>query len=43
MQVRVLSLSRLIRVKESLARPKDQSMLVVLRATLDERRLQGKE
>jgi len=42
-QVRVLSLPRLIRVKESLARPKDQNMLAVLRATLDERRLQGKQ
>ncbi len=35
-QVRVLSLERLIRVKERLARPKDQAMLVLLRATLDE-------
>ncbi len=35
---RVLSLERLIRVKERLGRPKDQAMLLVLRATLDERR-----
>jgi predicted nucleotidyltransferase len=36
-RVRVLSLPRLIRVKERLTRPKDQNMLVLLRATLDER------
>ncbi len=36
--VQVLSLERLIRVKEQLRRPKDQLMLVILRATLDERR-----
>jgi aminoglycoside-2''-adenylyltransferase len=36
--VHVLSLERLIRVKEKLARPKDQLMLLILRATLDERR-----
>lgn len=35
-RVRVLSLPRLIRVKEQLGRPKDQSMLAVLRATLQE-------
>jgi hypothetical protein len=35
--VHVLSLERLIRVKEKLARPKDQLMLLILRATLDER------
>ncbi len=33
---RVLSLSRLIVVKEQLSRAKDQAMLVLLRATLDE-------
>lgn len=33
---RVLSLARLIVVKEQLNRPKDQAMLVLLRATLDE-------
>ncbi len=33
---RVLSLARLIRVKEQLNRQKDQVMLVLLRATLDE-------
>ena len=33
---RVLSLPRLIVVKEQLNRPKDQAMLVLLRATLDE-------
>jgi hypothetical protein len=36
--VHVLSLERLLRVKEKLARPKDQLMLLSLRATLDERR-----
>jgi predicted nucleotidyltransferase len=35
---RVLSLARLIVVKEQLMRPKDQAMLVLLRATLDESR-----
>jgi hypothetical protein len=35
-RVRVLSLPRLIRVKEQLGRPKDQAMLLILRATLDE-------
>ena len=33
---KVLSLARLIVVKEQLNRPKDQAMLVLLRATLDE-------
>jgi len=33
---KVLSLARLIVVKEQLHRPKDQAMLVLLRATLDE-------
>jgi predicted nucleotidyltransferase len=33
---RVLSLARLIVVKEQLNRTKDQAMLVLLRATLDE-------
>ena len=33
---RVLSLARLIVVKEQLSRAKDQAMLVLLRATLDE-------
>jgi predicted nucleotidyltransferase len=41
-QVRVLSLSRQIRVKERLDRPKDQAILAVLRATLEEKRLQPK-
>jgi NurA-like 5'-3' nuclease len=36
--VRVLTLERLIRVKEQLTRPKDRAMLLVLRATLDEQR-----
>ena len=36
--VHVLSLERLIRVKEQLSRPKDQLMLLILRATLEERR-----
>jgi hypothetical protein len=36
-RVHVPSLERLIRVKEKLARPKDQLMLLILRATLDER------
>lgn len=35
---RVLSLERLISVKEKLTRPKDRLMLTILRATLDERR-----
>lgn len=38
LEVRVLSLERLIKVKEKLTRPKDQLMLLQLRATLDERR-----
>lgn len=37
-RIRVLSLPRLILVKERLARPKDQLMLLQLQATLDERR-----
>jgi predicted nucleotidyltransferase len=37
LRVRVLTLARLIRVKEQLGRPKDKAMLVILRATLDER------
>ena len=36
--VRVLGLERLIAVKEKRGRPKDQAMLVVLRATLEEKR-----
>lgn len=36
--MRVVTLERLIRIKEKLTRPKDQMMLLVLRATLDERR-----
>lgn len=36
--IRVLTLERLIRVKEKLTRPKDQAMLLVLRATLEEAR-----
>jgi predicted nucleotidyltransferase len=36
--VRVLRLERLIKIKEKLTRPKDQAMLIVLRATLDEQR-----
>ncbi len=35
---RVLSLERLISVKEKLTRPKDRLMLTILRATLEERR-----
>ena len=38
---RVLSLDRLIVVKEQLKRPKDQAMLVLLRATLDELKRSG--
>ena len=38
---RVLSLSRLIVVKEQLSRAKDQAMLVLLRATLDELQKRG--
>jgi len=38
---RVLSLARLIVVKERLNRPKDQAMLVLLRATLDELKKSG--
>ena len=37
-RVRVVTLERLIRIKEQLSRPKDQAMLILLRATLDERR-----
>ncbi|MFZ5894446.1 MAG: hypothetical protein ACOY0T_25515 [Myxococcota bacterium] len=37
LRVRVLSLPRLIRVKEQLDRPKDKAMLLILRATLAER------
>ncbi len=37
-KVRVLTLERLITVKEQLTRPKDKLMLLQLRATLDERR-----
>ena len=36
--VRVITLERLIAIKEKLTRPKDQVMLVMLRATLAERR-----
>jgi predicted nucleotidyltransferase len=36
--VRVLSLERLIQVKAKLTRPKDRAMLLVLQATLDEKR-----
>ncbi|MDI1436168.1 nucleotidyltransferase domain-containing protein [Polyangium sorediatum] len=36
--VRVLSLERLIQIKEKLTRPKDRAMLLVLKATLDEKR-----
>ncbi|MEN9580959.1 MAG: hypothetical protein RJA70_3968 [Pseudomonadota bacterium] len=36
-QLRVLSLARLIRVKEQLTRPKDKLMLLQLQATFDER------
>ncbi|WP_437672595.1 nucleotidyltransferase [Sorangium sp. So ce131] len=36
--LRVITLERLIVIKEKLTRPKDQVMLQVLRATLDERR-----
>ncbi|WP_437787855.1 hypothetical protein [Sorangium sp. So ce1097] len=36
--VRVLSLERLIAVKAKLTRPKDRAMLLVLQATLDEKR-----
>jgi hypothetical protein len=37
LRVRVLTLARLIRVKEQLGRPKDKAMLIILRATLDEK------
>jgi predicted nucleotidyltransferase len=37
-RVRVLRLERLIEVKEKLGRPKDQAVLAVLRATLEESR-----
>ncbi|HVK69321.1 MAG TPA: hypothetical protein VM694_32915 [Polyangium sp.] len=36
--IRVLSLERLIQVKEKLTRPKDRAMLLVLKATLEEKR-----
>jgi len=36
--IRVITLERLIAIKEKLTRPKDQVMLVVLRAALDERK-----
>ncbi|MDI3291712.1 DUF6036 family nucleotidyltransferase [Polyangium sp. 15x6] len=36
--VRVLSLERLIQIKEKLTRPKDRAMLLVLKATLEEKR-----
>ncbi|WP_437989356.1 nucleotidyltransferase domain-containing protein [Sorangium sp. So ce145] len=36
--VRVLSLERLIEVKAKLTRPKDRAMLLLLQATLDEKR-----
>jgi hypothetical protein len=36
--VRVLSLERLIAIKKKLTRPKDRAMLLLLEATLDERR-----
>lgn len=39
--VRALSLERLIRVKEKLTRPKDRMMLLILQATLDEKRRAG--
>ena len=35
--VRVLTLQRLVTIKEGLTRPKDQAALLVLRATLEER------
>ncbi len=38
---RALSLERLIRIKEGLRRAKDQAMLLILRATLEERRRPG--
>lgn len=41
-RIRVLTLDRLIRIKEQLTRPKDQLMLSILRATLEERRKMGK-
>ncbi len=37
LRVRVLTLARLIRVKELLGRAKDKAMLIILRATLDEK------
>jgi predicted nucleotidyltransferase len=37
LRVRVLTLARLIRVKEQLGRAKDKAMLIILRATLDEK------
>ena len=36
-EARILTLERLIRIKEKLDRPKDKAMLLVLRATLEER------
>ena len=36
MRFKVLCFARLIVMKEQLNRPKDQAMLVLLRATLDE-------
>ena len=39
--VRVLSLERLIAIKEKLSRPKDLAMLLVLRATLEEKLTRG--
>ncbi|MDI1446829.1 DUF6036 family nucleotidyltransferase [Polyangium sp. 6x1] len=36
--IRVLSLERLIQIKEKLTRPKDRAMLLVLKATLEEKR-----
>jgi hypothetical protein len=39
--VDVVSLDRLIRIKEKLTRPKDRAMLILLRATLDELRRSG--
>jgi predicted nucleotidyltransferase len=39
--VRVLGLERLIAIKEKLSRPKDQVMLLMLRATLEEARKRG--
>ena len=41
MRVKVVTLERLIAIKEKLTRPKDRAMLVLLRATLDE--VRGRE